>query len=150
MAFGKKRLFLICALVAGCTGGFFVYLNAAFPETRCAGAHLAAPEKYADCVSCHTAVTPKVVQNWTESKHGILLVKCVVCHGEPDGQGSIPFAVDPNPRLICASCHDSAMTTMQAKYGNDLSCNSCHSNHQNSIHRSKAFDAVQAATKTSF
>lgn len=150
MAIGKKHIFLACVIIAFCVGGFFLYLRTAFPENRCEGAHLVAPDKYSDCLTCHTTVTPKVVQNWEESKHGVLLVKCVVCHGEPDGTGSVPFVVNPNPNVTCASCHDQAIQNMRIKYGDNLNCNSCHPNHQNSIHKVKAYTTTSDATKTGF
>ncbi|MDL2316199.1 hypothetical protein LJC59_03870 [Desulfovibrio sp. OttesenSCG-928-A18] len=135
MAASKKiMLAALVALVLG-AGGFFLYINAAFPQDRCEGAkHLDRPEEFADCVTCHTKASPKVTQDWQESKHGVMLVKCVVCHGEPDGKGSVPFERAPDPIRICAQCHDPAIKRMVAKYGSNLDCNSCHPNHQNPMH----------------
>lgn len=44
-----------------------------------------------DCYGCHLKVTPQVAQDWYESKHGVTLVRCQVCHGQPDGKGAVPF-----------------------------------------------------------
>ncbi len=134
MILSKKNMLIAFAAVIVVIGAFFLYINLAFPKVRCEGAHLQVPEKYADCVSCHAKATAKVAQDWTESKHGVMLVKCVVCHGEPDGKGSIPFMVKPDPMVICARCHDPAIKVMVSKFGENLDCNTCHPNHQNPQH----------------
>lgn len=135
MAANKKYLLIALAAAVLCVGGFFLYISVAFPKVRCEGAkHLEAPEQYADCVTCHAKSTIKVTQDWQESKHGVMLVKCVVCHGEPDGKGSVPFEVKPDPIRICAQCHDPSIKRMTAKYGDLKECNTCHPNHQNPMH----------------
>jgi hypothetical protein len=143
-----RKSLLVLAVVLSGAGAFFWYLDTAFPKVRCEGAHLAVPEEYADCVSCHAKSTPKVAQDWQESKHGVMLVKCVVCHGEPNGEGSIPFSARPGAIDICARCHDPAIKRMAEKFGGDAECNSCHPRHQNPMHS----DAYQekAPSKTSF
>lgn len=133
-AYKKISLVALAAILLG-IGGFFLYISIAFPKVRCEGAkHLDVPGQYADCVSCHTKVTAKVTQDWLESKHGVMLVKCVVCHGEPDGKGSIAFAARPDAMDICVRCHDPSIKRMQAKYGKNLDCYSCHPYHQNPVH----------------
>ncbi len=130
---GKWTIILIVVVVA--VVGFGVYLNAAFPRIRCEGGkHLDSPEALADCYGCHTKATPKVAQDWHESKHGIMLVKCFVCHGEPDGKGAIAFAKTPDVNLTCIRCHDSSIKMMAQKYGLEPSCVQCHPFHQNSLH----------------
>ena len=96
--------------------------------------HLVAPDSAADCYECHKKATPKVAQNWYESKHGVVLMKCFVCHGQPDGKGSVPWAVVPSPKKVCRKCHDPAMKRMEQKFGLKSDCYSCHPFHQNSIH----------------
>ncbi len=96
--------------------------------------HLVPTEDAFDCYACHMKTTPKIAQNWFESKHGVMLVKCFVCHGQPDGKGSVPWTVNPDPQEVCQKCHDPAMKRMVAKYGRDLECNTCHPVHQNSMH----------------
>ncbi len=96
--------------------------------------HLKAPDSAADCYECHKKATPKVAQDWLESKHGVALMKCFVCHGQPDGQGSVPWAVVPNPRTVCRKCHEPAMKRMEEKYGLEPNCYKCHPFHQNSLH----------------
>ena len=144
---GKKTILVLVALLLG-TGGFFLYIDKAFPTVRCEGAHLAVPEKYADCVTCHTKSTAMVSQDWKESKHGVMLVKCVVCHGEPDGKGSIPFSAKPSARAICVRCHEPAIQRMTVKYGGGDDCNSCHPHHQSPRH-SEAYQPKIPSEKTS-
>jgi len=96
--------------------------------------HLKAPDDAADCYTCHQKVTPRVAQNWYESKHGVALMKCFVCHGQPDGKGSIPFAVVPDVATVCRKCHEPAMMRMTKKFGIEPDCYSCHPFHQNSLH----------------
>ena len=88
----------------------------------------------ADCFACHVKATPKVAQDWYESKHGVVLVKCFVCHGQPDGKGSVPYAVNPDVDTTCRKCHDTSILEMERKYGLPLKCVECHPFHQNSLH----------------
>lgn len=147
----KHLIAAACLVVLAGTAfvSFFMYLAYAFPEVRPQGTHLAVPGEYADCVTCHAKVTAQVTQDWNNSKHGITLVKCVVCHGEPDGQGSIPFTAKPDPILICSRCHDPALQRMVLKYGEKADCNSCHPYHQNPMH-GNAYEIRRPTTQTSF
>ncbi len=137
-ATGKKMtqwliLILLCIGAVAVIG--FVYLRQAFPEVKCTAAkHLESPDEAADCYACHLKATPKVAQDWYESKHGVMLVKCFVCHGQPDGKGSVPFAVDPDVNTTCRKCHDPSVKRMEEKYGLQPECNQCHPFHQNSLH----------------
>lgn len=111
------------------------YIGYAFPGVRCeAVKHLDSPEKSADCYKCHREATPKIAQHWYESKHGVTLVKCYVCHGQPGREGSIPFAVNPDVDTTCRKCHDPSIKKMEARFGLNLRCNQCHPFHQDSIH----------------
>ncbi|NQU07256.1 MAG: hypothetical protein HQ583_01750, partial [Candidatus Abyssubacteria bacterium] len=62
------------------------------------------------CISCHDEVTPGVVKQWQESKHGKVGVKCYVCHqakeSDPSGVEHNDFRVTAvvSPRY-CESCH---------------------------------------------
>ncbi len=96
--------------------------------------HLVAPDSAADCYECHKKATPKIAEDWYQSKHGVQLMKCFVCHGQPDGKGSIPWAVVPSPKAVCQKCHDPAMQRMRNKYGLEPDCYTCHPFHQNSLH----------------
>ncbi len=96
--------------------------------------HLTAPDSAADCYACHKVATPRIAQNWQESKHGVVLLKCFVCHGEPGNKGSVPFTVSPDS-AVCSKCHDPAMQRMKQKFGvKAQKCYSCHPFHQNSLH----------------
>jgi len=132
--FGKWVFILpACLIVFSLT--FFIYFRTAFPEVRCdAAKHLDSPDSAADCFTCHLKATPKVAQDWYESKHGVVLVKCFVCHGQPDGKGSLPYAVSPDVDMTCRKCHDTSIRNMEAKYGLQLKCVECHPFHQNSLH----------------
>ena len=126
---------------------FFIYFNLAFPELRCEAAkHLESPDTASDCFECHIKATPKITQDWQESKHGVMLVKCFVCHGQPDGKGSVPYAVNPDVNATCRKCHDPSMKKMIEKYGLDAECNTCHPFHHNSLHH-KAYTKTKAKTK---
>ena len=149
-ALTKKHLLIGAALVLAGVGGFFAYLEFAFPRVRCEAAkHLTMPEELSDCLACHTKVTPVLAQDWQESKHGALLVKCSVCHGLPDGTGSTPFAAKPNPKEICVRCHEPGINRMVDKFGELQPCETCHPRHQNPMHRN-AFEAATASGKTEF
>ena len=113
-----------------------VYVNTAFPKIRCTAGvdHLEAEMDNTDCYTCHVKSTPKVAQDWYESKHGVMLVKCVVCHGQPDNKGAVPFSRNPAVETVCKKCHDPAIARMEAKFGLDLNCSQCHPYHNNSIH----------------
>lgn len=131
------RLTLLSLLVLAVLGGaFFVYTNQAFPRTRCeAFKHLEnKADQQIDCYGCHQKVSPKSAQNWYESKHGMDLVKCALCHGSPDNKGAIPFSAKPSPDIVCVRCHDPAMKTMRDKFGVRADCYGCHPFHQNSLH----------------
>lgn len=143
----KKLLLLalIGIVVAGIA--FFIFLNTAFPKTRCEFVtHLESPEITSECYECHIKATPKIAQDWYESKHGLTLVKCFVCHGQPDGKGSVPYAVDPDVDATCRKCHDTSINKMEARYGLDPACNACHPYHQNSLHH-KAYEKPVAKQK---
>lgn len=126
-------LVILAAIIFG--GSVYYYAVAALPEVKCEAAkHLDSPEEAGDCYTCHVKTTPKIAQNWYESKHGVMLVKCFVCHGQPDGKGSIVYSANPDPNYICRRCHDPAVTMMEQKFGMRAECNECHQYHSNSVH----------------
>ncbi|MFV0349113.1 MAG: hypothetical protein ACK5JO_11040 [Halodesulfovibrio sp.] len=136
MSAGMKLL-AACALAVVLAGGVYLYVHAAYPPVRCEAVKHVDPEDRqmaGDCYGCHAKATPKVAQNWYESKHGVALVKCFVCHGQPDGKGAVVFAAVPDVDTICRRCHDPAIRRMEAKFGQGLDCNACHPMHQNSMH----------------
>ncbi len=133
---GIKKWLLVVVLISAVIGiSFFIYFKTAFPEVRCeAVKHLESPEAASDCYTCHIKSTPKIAQDWYESKHGVMLVKCFVCHGQPDGKGSIPFKKDPDVDATCRKCHDPSIKKMEEKFGINPECNKCHPFHHNSLH----------------
>lgn len=145
----KKIVLVVAAGLALSAASFFIYLEYAFPKVRCEASfkHLDPPEKYADCTACHAKITPQVAQDWFESKHGMVLVKCVVCHGQPDGTGAVPFTATPDVQDICSRCHAPAMERMYSKFGPNLDCNTCHPRHQNPLH-GNAYETKLPATET--
>lgn len=148
MDFLRKPLVYLPLLAALLLGGYFAYMAWAFPNVRCEAAkHLDAPlANEGDCYGCHVKSTPKVAQNWYESKHGVTLVRCQTCHGQPDGKGSLPFAQIPNVE-VCVRCHSLAIDRMEAKFGKRNDCSTCHPNHQSPMH-GNAYEFRQATTKT--
>lgn len=133
--FAKKLLFLVPIGIVVFGVCFVIYINIAFPEARVGTVkHLESPDEVSDCFECHIKATPKIGQDWYESKHGVILVKCFVCHGQPDGKGSVPYAVDPNVNLTCRKCHDPSVQKMEQKFGVNPECNKCHPFHQASLH----------------
>ena len=83
----KKPLIIALAAVILLVIGFFAYIQNAFTGTRCEAAKHLDADMIGDCYGCHLKVTPQVAQDWYESKHGVTLVRCQVCHGQPDGKG---------------------------------------------------------------
>jgi len=136
---------IIIAAAVICFGiGGYAYVSFAFPKVRCEGVeHLKSPEELSDCYTCHLKSTPKIAQDWQESKHGVMLVKCFVCHGQPDGEGSVPWAVKPNVDTTCRKCHDPSIKKMGEKYGVTQGCSECHPFHNNSLHH-QAYEKTKA------
>lgn len=91
----KKPLIIALAAVILLVIGFFAYIQNAFTGTRCEAAKHLDADMIGDCYGCHLKVTPQVAQDWYESKHGVTLVRCQVCHGQPDGKGAVPFKRAP-------------------------------------------------------
>ena len=112
----KKPLVIALAAVILLVIGFFAYIQNAFTGTRCEAAKHLDADMIGDCYGCHLKVTPQVAQDWYESKHGVTLVRCQVCHGQPDGKGAVPFKRVPGVE-VCAACHGLAIDKMTALYG---------------------------------
>lgn len=146
---GKRKFLLLLSGAGLLSVLFFAYLALAFPRERnSAFRHLEMPDELSDCASCHARVTPSVTADWKASKHGVLLVKCAVCHGDSSGKGSIPFAARPTQEEICFKCHEPAIKRMRARFGAAYdNCGVCHPRHQHPLHK-KAFEFV-SPSKTS-
>ncbi len=80
------------------------------------------------CVECHTEVTPDIVKEWKNSKHGKMNFGCYMCHGD----GQVEFYPKPGTQR-CISCHP--------EYGFDASktkasnCFDCHQGHTLKFHK---------------
>ena len=60
----------------------------------------------ADCVACHTNVTPGIVEDWKLSTHGESEVSCDICHGDAHKSADDVATVRiPTPET-CAECHE--------------------------------------------
>ncbi len=146
MKYCKILLFSLLAVIV-LVGGYFLYMAWAFPAVRCEAAkHLDAPQMAGDCYACHVKATPRVAQEWYESKHGVTLVRCQTCHGMPDGKGSLPFTRTPGVE-VCARCHSLSISRMEAKFGKRNDCSSCHPYHQSAMHGG-AYQYRQPSAKT--
>ena len=146
MKYCKILLFSLLAVIV-LVGGYFLYMAWAFPAVRCEAAkHLDSPQMAGDCYACHVKATPRVAQEWYESKHGVTLVRCQTCHGMPDGKGSLPFTRTPGVE-VCARCHSRSISRMEAKFGKRNDCSSCHPYHQSAMHGG-AYQYRQPSAKT--
>lgn len=144
----KIVLSILIAVIVS-VGGYFAYMSWAFPQVRCEAAkHLDAKQMEGDCYACHVKATPRIAQEWYESKHGITLVRCQTCHGMPDGKGAIPFTRTPGVE-VCARCHSLSIQRMEAKFGKRDDCSSCHPYHQSSMHGT-AYQFRQPSDKREF
>jgi hypothetical protein len=74
-----------------------------------------------DCSECHAA-QEKV---WLEGKHGLMNVKCVVCHGSPEEN----FASTPGLSR-CRGCHGEQVLQVEKKLTTkNRTCFLCHDHH---------------------
>ncbi len=59
----------------------------------------------AQCIDCHSKITPNIVSDWKLSKHSGVDVTCVACHGDQHTSASDVAKVKiPTPET-CAECH---------------------------------------------
>jgi hypothetical protein len=78
-----------------------------------------------ECSECHG----KQEQVWLEGKHGLMNVKCVVCHGSPEEN----FAARPG-LARCRGCHGEQVADVEKRLpAKNRSCFSCHDNHAVSL-----------------
>lgn len=108
---------------------FPLVLLAAAPARKPPAGHPdAGPNPAADaCESCHAEATPQVVAAWEGSQHGLVLVKCFVCHGSTGDD----FARAPSAGR-CAGCHPAEMASLtpaKGKKGPAAGCFGCHDGH---------------------
>lgn len=72
-----------------------------------------------DCSECH-GNQEKI---WLEGKHGLMNVKCVVCHGSPEEN----FTAKPG-LARCRGCHGEQVADVKKKLP-ETNCFFCHDNH---------------------
>lgn len=77
-----------------------------------------------DCDDCHRRVTPAVVADWEGGRHGVGMVKCLVCHGST---GADFTRAARNDR--CLGCHAAEVASVARGRGSRASCFSCHAPH---------------------
>lgn len=79
------------------------------------------PTNGEECVECHAAQE----QVWSDGKHGLMNVKCVVCHGSPEEK------FYPDPGLArCRGCHGDAVADVEKGFPvKERNCFLCHENH---------------------
>jgi len=84
------------------------------------GQHPATPENQ-ECGECHADQE----KSWFNGKHGLMGVKCIVCHGSTDKN----FTANPG-LAACRGCHaEEVSQAMKAKGKAEKSCFPCHDRH---------------------
>jgi hypothetical protein len=73
------------------------------------------------CADCHAQVTPPVVKAWSDGRHGLAQVQCVVCHGST--------GADFRARPAAASCQGCHPRILPAAGNGPRGCFACHSPH---------------------
>ena len=83
------------------TGGFQEWVEADYPLEK----KEATKE---NCITCHTQVTPGIVQEWKESAHAerINAVSCSVCHGSEHSSASDVDEAEVVTTKRCRFCHE--------------------------------------------
>ncbi len=81
------------------------------------------PMESGTCESCHEG--SKQYEQWQKSAHGLVLVKCEICHGEQSNFKKIP------PDTVCRGCHADQAATMPA----GKNCVTCHPAHTFNVHK---------------
>ena len=59
----------------------------------------------AQCIECHSKITPNIVSDWKLSKHSQVEVNCVSCHGDQHMSASDVVKVKIPTPDTCATCH---------------------------------------------
>ena len=86
-----------------------------------------------ECSECHGDQS----KAWFDGKHGLMDVKCVVCHGSPEKN----FAAKPD-NTRCRGCHGEQVDQVMKKTAKaEKTCFPCHDHHTL---------AVKTAPKTPF
>jgi hydroxylamine dehydrogenase len=59
----------------------------------------------AQCIDCHSKVTPNIVSDWKLSKHSQMEVTCIACHGDQHTAADDVAKVQMPTPDTCATCH---------------------------------------------
>jgi hypothetical protein len=78
-----------------------------------------------DCRACHEQVTRRAFEAWKQSKHGLDLVTCVVCHGSTGADFTKRPAADR-----CAGCHAAQVASLAGRPARARDCFACHPGHE--------------------
>lgn len=74
-----------------------------------------------ECSECHTNQT----ELWNSGKHGLMNVKCVVCHGSPENNFHAKPGIDR-----CRGCHGEKVADVEKKLApRERKCTLCHELH---------------------
>ena len=113
------KRFLIFLFICIIAAPFTLYAKDA-KDKKPAAKHIQTPD-YQECSECH--VPEK--QLWDEGKHGLMNVKCVVCHGSTDKN------FHPKPDIYrCVGCHAGKVADVEKKLlPKERKCALCHTLH---------------------
>ena len=76
-----------------------------------------------ECTACHD----KATQVWESGKHGLMGVKCVVCHGSPERNFT------PKPGAVrCRGCHGDKVAEIEKRLPKQ-DCSICHDHHNETL-----------------
>jgi hypothetical protein len=92
------------------------------------------------CEACHAEATPAAFRDWSESAHGINLVKCFVCHGSVGADFTRRPVADR-----CIGCHADQVASMRAPAMKGKDCFSCHTAHALNPHATTRAASTAAA-----
>ena len=59
----------------------------------------------AQCIDCHTRVTPNIVSDWKLSKHSGVEVTCIACHGDQHTSADDVAKAKIPTAQTCSTCH---------------------------------------------
>ena len=98
-----------------------VFLALVLPVAAVAAGKIHMKTDNQDCEECHV----DQAKVWQDGKHGLMGVKCVVCHGSPE----VNFSPKPGMNR-CRGCHGDAVASVQKKLSaKEQTCFLCHEHH---------------------
>jgi hypothetical protein len=122
----EKGIAVMSALVVA-LGLIVALLSLVLPVDSAAAGKPHVKTENQECEECHSS-QEKV---WLGGKHGLMGVKCVVCHGSPE-QNFVPKpGVDR-----CRGCHEAEVSTVTMLPAKDQACFLCHDHHTDALKES--------------